>query len=160
MVRQYLNVLIDSLHKKDQILDRIICVNEKQTALIKADSFDESAYDQSVEEKDKLIAALEPLDDGFESVDDRIKSELSTEQGRKLYINEIRTLKGLISAITDKSMAIQAAEERNKKALENYFEQERARIKNGRIGTRTAMSYYNNMKNRNFIPPQFLDSKN
>ena len=160
MIKQYIEILTDSLQKKEQILDRIIGINEQQTAIIKADTLDEEGFDKTVEEKDTLIAKLDDLDNGFERVFARVEEELSSEAGRKQYAAQIGIMKTLITSITGKSMTIQAGEEHNKKALERYFREERERIKSGRIGSKTALNYYNNMKNRNHVPPHFLDSKN
>lgn len=160
MTKQYLNILIDSLQKKVKILDEILQKNEEQSAILKKPVFDEAEFDKSTSEKDKLIAALNPLDEGFETVFGHVQKELSTETGRKAYATEIIRMKELITSITEKSVAIQAGEQRNKRALETYFNKEREAIRSGRTGSKAALNYYNNMKNRNYVPPHFLDSKN
>lgn len=160
MTKQYVGMLVDSLQKKVQILDDIVAINKRQSDIIKAAALDEEAFDREAEKKDALITELDTLDDGFDRIFGHVEAELSTETGRKPYTEEIRRMKELITTITEKSMQIQAGEERNRKSLEAYFEKERAQIKTGRVGTKTAMNYYNNMKNRNYIPPHFLDSKN
>lgn len=160
MTKQYLNILIDSLQKKVKILDEILRQNEEQSAILKKPVFDEAEFDKSVSEKDKLIEALNPLDEGFETVFGHVQKELSTEAGKKAYTAEIVKMKELITSITEKSVAIQAGEQRNKRALETYFDKEREAIRNGRTGSKAALNYYNNMKNRNYVPPHFLDSKN
>lgn len=160
MTKQYLNILIDSLQKKVKILDEIIEQNEEQSAILREPVFDEEAFDKIVAKKDRLIVELNPLDEGFESIFGHVEEELSTEAGRKAYTAEIGRMKELITTITEKSVAIQAGEQRNKRALEAYFNKERETVKSGRTGTKAAINYYNNMKNRNFVPPHFLDSKN
>ncbi len=160
MTKQYIGILIDSLQKKDKILSQIMQINQRQNDIIRGESLDEEAFEREAEQKDELIAELDELDEGFDRIFRHVEKELSTEAGRKPYAVEILRMKELISAITEKSVTIQAGEARNKKALEDYFRTERDRIKTGRIGSKTALNYYNNMKNRNFIPPHFLDSKN
>jgi hypothetical protein len=160
MTKQYLNILIDSLRKKDKILTELIQLNEEQTTILKQEKFDEAAFDANAAAKDKRIAALNPLDEGFESVFAHVQEELSDDQRRQLYKQEIQQLKELITSITEKSMTIQAGEQRNKQSLELYFSRERERIRNGRTGSKVAINYYNNMKNRTFVPPHFWDSKN
>lgn len=160
MTKQYLNVLIDSLRKKERILSELITKNEEQAEILGKEEFDEAAFDVNSEEKGRLIKQLNPLDEGFEAVFGHVEEELSTEQGRQAYKKEIQQMKDLITSITEKSMTIQAGEQRNKKALENYFSKERERIRSGRTGSKAALNYYNNMKNRTFVPPHFLDSKN
>lgn len=160
MTKQYLNVLIDSLRKKEKKLSELIVKNEEQAEILRKEEFDEEAFDVNSEEKGRLIKQLNPLDEGFETVFGHVEEELSTERGRQTYKKEIQQMKDLITSITEKSMTIQAGEQRNKKALENYFNKERERIRGGRTGSKAAMNYYNNMKNRTFVPPHFLDSKN
>ncbi|MBE5871430.1 MAG: flagellar protein FliT [Lachnospiraceae bacterium] len=160
MTKQYIGILIDSLQKKDKVLSQIIQINRKQTDIIKTEPLDEDAFDREAEEKDGLISELDELDEGFDRVFHYVEKELSTDEGRKPYATEILQMKALISAITEKSVTIQAGEARNKKALEDFFKTERDRIKTGRVGSKTALNYYNNMKNRNHVPPHFLDSKN
>lgn len=159
MTKQYLNILIESLQKKNYILTELITKNEEQAALLKQEKFDEAAFDRVVDEKGKLIDGLNPLDEGFESIYERIHVEMESEAGKKAYASEIRKMQDLIRSITEKSMTIQAGEARNKQAVEAFFRREREQIKNGRTNSKAAMNYYRNMKQTNFVEPYFLDSK-
>lgn len=159
-MKQYLDILIDSLVKKEDILTKLIDLNEKQKQLIDADVFDGDAFDDVSEQKGEWIDKLDSLDDGFETVFERVSDGLSTEDGKKQYRNEIIRMQDLIQSITDKSMQIQRGEESNKQALERYFHNQRDQIKSGRVGTKAALNYYRNMKNTNVSLPHFLDSKN
>jgi len=159
MTKQYLNILIESLEKKERILQKIIVQNEEQALLLKQEMFDVQAFDKTVEEKGKLIDTLAPLDDGFESIYEHIHEELASEAGKKKYAAEILRMQELIRCITDKSMTIQAGEQRNKQGVESFFRKEREQIKSGRTNSKAAMNYYRNMKKMNYVPPHFLDSK-
>ena len=97
------------------------------------------------------------LDEGFETVYDRIKEQLI---GRKeQYAVQIRILQNLISELTDKSVKLQAMEQRNKTAVEQQFRKSREKIRQGRQNKQAALNYYKNMNHSNYVPPQFLDDK-
>ena len=132
-MENYLSVLEDSLKKKLQILDELATYTMEQQELLKAEELDYDAFDQLVEKKDPLVQMIMELDQGFETVYDRIKEQLIGHKER--YVAQIRTLQDLISELTDKSVKLQAMEQRNKTAVEQQF------------------------RNSNYVPPQFLDDK-
>lgn len=160
MTKQYVDMLIESLQKKKQLLDQIASLCKKQSELVKQDELDVEAFDKLFDQKGDMIAQLDLLDEGFDSVFDRVKQDLATDEQRSAYTNEIRTMQNLIRQITDLSMRIQTSEERNKAAIDLYFAKQRAGIKQGREGSSVAMNYYLNMKNRQIVPPHFYDTKN
>lgn len=160
MTKQYLDMLIESLQKKKQLLDDISGLCDKQSELVKQEELDADLFDQLFDQKGDMIAQLDLLDNGFDSVFDRVKQELATPEQKAVYANEIRMLQDLIRQVTDLSMRIQTSEERNKAAVESYFAKQRAGIKQGREGSSVAMNYYLNMKNRQIVPPHFYDTKN
>ena len=156
-MENYLSVLEDSLRKKQQILDELTTYTVQQQELLKAEELDYEAFDQLVEKKDPLIQMIMELDEGFETVYDRIKEQLI---GRKeQYAVQIRILQNLISELTDKSVKLQALEQRNKTAVEQQFRKSREKIRQGRQNKQAALNYYKNMNHSNYVPPQFLDDK-
>lgn len=156
-MENYLSVLEDSLRKKQQILDELTTYTVQQQELLKAEELDYEAFDQLVEKKDPLIQMIMELDEGFETVYDRIKEQLI---GRKeQYAVQIRILQNLISELTDKSVKLQAMEQRNKTAVEQQFRKSREKIRQGRQNKQAALNYYKNMNHSNYVPPQFLDDK-
>ena len=94
-----------------------------QTEILKKETFDMEAFDRTVDEKDAFVTELIKLDEGFESLYDRIKEEFARDKSS--YAGQIKHLQKLISEITDKNVSIQAEESRNKAMLENYFAKER-----------------------------------
>ncbi|MBO4616041.1 MAG: flagellar protein FliT [Lachnospiraceae bacterium] len=143
----YLTTMIESLEKKDAILTEIMKKDSEQAALLKEEDFSFDKYDKTVEEKDVLIFRLEKLDDGFESLYNKVKEEL--DANRALYTSQIRRMQELIGSITDKSASIQAEEARNKAALENVFRSEREKLRAGRSGVKALKSYNQAMNFRN-----------
>ena len=94
MTTNYLQIMIDSLKKKTDILIKIVSLNEKQNEILTKEELNQDAFENNMHEKGECIDELEKLDEGFQSVFDRIKEELSSN--KQLYFNEIETMKKLI----------------------------------------------------------------
>lgn len=156
-MENYLSVLEESLRKKLQILDELTSYTMAQQDLLRAEEMDYDAFDQLVEKKDPLVQMIMELDQGFEVVYDRIKEQLLGH--KELYAVQIRTLQNLVSELTDKSVKLQAMEQRNKTAVEQQFRKSREKIRQGRQNKQAALNYYKNMNHSDFVPPQFLDNK-
>ena len=153
----YLSVLEDSLKKKLQILDELTDYTMQQQELLKVEELDYEAFDSLVDQKDPLIQRIMELDQGFETVYDRIKEQLL--DNKEQYAAQIKALQSLIGELTDKSVKLQTMEQRNKSAIEQQFRKSREKIRQGRQNKQAALNYYKNMNNANYVPPQFLDDK-
>lgn len=153
----YLSVLEDSLKKKLQILDELTDYTTQQQELLKVEELDYEAFDRLVDQKEPLIQRIMELDQGFETVYDRIKEQLLGN--KEQYAAQIRALQSLIGELTDKSVKLQTMEQRNKSAVEQQFRKSREKIRKGRQNKQAALNYYKNMNNVNYVPPQFLDDK-
>ncbi len=153
----YLSVLEDSLKKKLQILDELTDYTMQQQELLKVEELDYEAFDRLVDQKDPLIQKIMELDQGFETVYDRIKEQLLGN--KEQYAAQIKALQSLIGELTDKSVKLQTMEQRNKSAVEQQFRKSREKIRKGRQNKQAALNYYKNMNNSNYVSPQFLDDK-
>jgi len=149
MNETYLTALIESLEKKNEVLSSIIDKNVEQADLLKEDEFSFEKFDKNAEEKGVLIYRLEKLDEGFDSLYEKVKEELDKDRAK--YSDEIRRMQELITDITDKSAKIKAGEARNKAALENIFKTEREKLRNGRSGVKALKSYSQAMNFKNNI---------
>jgi len=147
MTNTYVTALVESLEKKNKVLDEIIEKNKEQKALLSEENFSFEKFDKNTEEKGVLIYRLNQLDEGFESLYEKVKAELDTY--RDSYADKIRRMQELIRDITDKSASIQAEEARNKSALEQIFKNEREKLKSGRSGVKALKSYSQAMNFRN-----------
>jgi len=157
MLNQYLTILIESLQKKSKVLEDISAYNERQSRLFKSGDASLESFDGLVEEKGKLIDALVKLDEGFETLYERIADEVVTN--KDLYADQIRQLQEWIKKVTDQSVAIQAQETRNKDLVENYFRRQKEQLKSKKQSSQAAINYYKNMSRTSVVSPQFLDSK-
>ncbi|RDU21897.1 flagellar export chaperone FlgN [Anaerosacchariphilus polymeriproducens] len=154
---KYVIILIESLQKKIKVLDAIIEKNKEQKEIIKVDMMDTDQFENNIQEKAKLIDELNLLDEGFESIYNRVKEELTEK--KDLYQKEIKTLQGLIGEITGKVMEIQAQEERNKSTIIQQFGKMRTKIKKSKASKNAALNYYKSMNKLTISDPQFLDRK-
>lgn len=157
MIKNYLKILEESLLKKIEVLDRIIAYNKDQEELLKREDVSLEELDANMAKKDELIQSLLKLDEGFESLYEKIREQLLGNKA--LYAEQIRTLQELITIVTDKGVAVKAQEERNKRLVEKYFTREKNELRRGRQASKAAYDYYKNMNNVNVVSPQIMDQK-
>ena len=157
MTGNYLTLLEESLRRKLQVMEEIQKYNMRQQEIFQSGEVDIDKFDEYVAEKGVLIDKLTALDSGFEKLYAKVSEEL--QGSREQYADQIRTLQGLVTQVTDRSVDIQAQEARNKKLVEDFFRRERDGIKIGRKSTKAAIGYYNYMSKTAVVAPQFMDSK-
>lgn len=154
---QYLNILIESLHKKIDVLEEIERISNRQSEIVAAQPVNYEEFDRCVDDKEVCLEQLSSLDEGFESLYSRVGSEL--ENNKLLYADQIKECQKLIAVIMDKSVAIQSLEARNKQKIEEIFRKERKSFNKGKRSVEVARNYYKNMNNTNVITPHFMDQK-
>lgn len=133
MEQTYIDIMIQSLEKKEQVLDRIIELDIKQKN------------------------QLNNLDSGFEKLFERTKEELNGH--KEDYKEQIRTMQEHIRSITDKSVKIQSQEARNKDLMTLKFASIKKQAREVRVGTQAASRYYKSMSGTGYMEPQFMDNK-
>lgn len=157
MEQNCVQILVQSLEKKNGILDTIIEQNTLQETILKQEEFDMDAFEETVDAQNELIEQLEQLDTGFEALYDRVREDMMRDKDK--YRQEIAAMQELIQQITDKVVTVNAGNMRNKTLAENQFKKTRATIRNGVSKSKVARGYYNNMNNLNCVAPQFYDNK-
>lgn len=155
--RDYVQILVESLHKKLMILEEILKQNVVQAEAAGKDPFDMERFEDAVDKKTELINELTALDNGFEAVYDRVCEELT--KNRSSYAEQIKGMQQLIQQISDRSIEVQASEARNKKLVEAAFRNTRKQFGQGMTSVRAASDYYKNMSRVNYIDPQLMDMK-
>ena len=159
MISASLDMLEESLQKKVEILTGIEEQNAKQAEVLNdSGKVDDAAFDATVDAKSKLIDEINSLDDGFQSLFDRVKEEIG--EHKEKYADQIKRMQKLIQEITGKSASIEASEHRNKRLAEKYFSTARENMNQSRNSSSAAFNYYQTMNNFKNIPPQFMDKKN
>ena len=158
MNKQYISVMVESLEKKLCILGEIYQSCQRQAEIIAKDPVDFEEFDRCMDAKDNYIQELDKLDEGFEMLYDRVKQEL--KNNKALYGEQIQRMQHAISEIMEKSTAIQALEERNKRAVEANFAKERKELSKGKRSLNVAMNYYRSMTgSAGGTEPQIMDQK-
>jgi len=157
MQETYVDIMIQSLNKKIQVLDRIIELNLIQKETLEDPKAEIEEFDKTVEEKSQLIEQMQQLDSGFEKLYARVQEEL--QANKEAYVQQIQTMQSCIRRITDKSMEIQAQEARNRDLMVRKFAYVKETAKNVRTNSKIASQYYKNMMKLNYVDPQFMDNK-
>lgn len=156
MTDNYLQMMIDSLNKKKEILLDIISYNEQQNEILSASEFDSEAFDANMKAKGGCIDELDKLDEGFQTLFNRVRDELN--DNKEQYAQEIAAMKKLITEVTEAGTRIEVQEKRNKVKVEEMFRRERQEHKEAKRSASMAKSYYQNM-NKLSSEPQFMDTK-
>ena len=154
--QNYLQIMIDSLEKKKTVLQDIVDYNIEQERILTQQEFDGDVFQKNMEDKAECIDKLNTLDEGFQSIYDRVREDV---QMYKLnYKDDIRRLQELIKEVSALSASIQAQESRNKLQIERRFRKLREETKTAKRSVSMANKYYQNM-NRLSSEPQFMDKK-
>ena len=146
MEKQYIQMMLESLQKKEQVLDGLLVQSEKQKEVLSAQEVDWDSFDQITVVKGELIDELLKLDEGFDALFERVKEPLTAQ-------------KATIRSLTDKSAELEAMEQRNKKMVESRMAESRQAIRQSKLGSQAAMQYYQRMNRINTIDPQLMDKK-
>ena len=142
----YINILNDTLKKKEENLRALTKATETQTALLDAPELDIEAFNKTVDEKDELLVRLEELDTGFMSLYEKVKESLLTDAAS--YADQIAQTQELVKTQTELSAALQAAEERNRAKLALHMSRGRQRVRDFNVNSKTAAAYYKNMSGK------------
>lgn len=157
MKQTYIDIMIQSLERKIQVLDQIVEVNIRQENILEDKKAEVEEFDKTVEEKTALIEQMQQLDSGFEKLYARVEEEL--RGNKENHAASIKKMQSLIRKITDKSMEIQTQEARNKDLLIRKMTYVKDTAKSLRTNSKIASQYYKNMMKLNFVDPQFMDNK-
>ncbi|WP_408072071.1 flagellar protein FliT [Butyrivibrio sp. JL13D10] len=159
MTESYLDMMEESLREKITVLEDIVKENETQKEILESTTeFDEERFDEAISRKGELIRRVENLNDGFESLYERVKREL--EDNKDKYREKIAVFQNLIREITGLSNSIEAGEKRNRALAKNYFSSSKGQINQNRKSSQAALDYYLTMNKSKITPPQFYDTKN
>jgi flagellar biosynthesis/type III secretory pathway chaperone len=144
MPETYIDIMLQSLKKKEKVLDEIIRLNDKQKDCLTEMGKKVEEFDETVEAKSACIKQLEQLDSGFEKLFAQVENELNVN--REAYAAQIEEMQNRIRRVTEKSVKIQAQEARNKDMMKDKFQRVRDQAVAVRSNSRAIQGYYNSMK--------------
>ncbi|HCJ76980.1 MAG TPA: flagellin biosynthesis protein FlgN [Roseburia sp.] len=153
----YIEILKQSLTKKLELLDTIMALNVLQKDMLENPDLDPDELDENLNRKADLVEQLSKLDDGFGQIYDRVRTELM--ENRTAYTEDIAQMKRDITAIMDKSTAIQSQEKRNQVLMQQKFTSVKKQIKEVKKSRQAVNSYYRNMMKMGAPEAAFLDDK-
>lgn len=154
---EYVTILVESLQKKNKILDAIRAANEEQKILLADEMLGPDDFEKTIDKKAALIDELNKLDVGFEQIYEKVRPEI--EQHMDKYAEQIREMQDMIRQIVEKTMSAQAEEARNKQLIEAKFSSVKKQIREVKSSQKAVNTYYQNMMKSNYLDSQFLDRK-
>lgn len=155
---QYVEMMIASLDKKQELLKCIMEVNGRLEMLVSQPSMELEEFRILMDEKDAYVQQINGLNDGFQSVFDKIKGAIN--ENRELYREQIRTMQQQIRAITDDTVKLEEAEAKLKLSIEGQFARMHREAQSAKKGMSVAQNYYKSMAGTHVIDSQFMDTKN
>lgn len=157
MSETYLAIMLQSLKKKEQVLDEIIRLNDLQQKQLTDQATPVDDFDKTVEDKSACIDQLDQLDSGFEKLYAQVQEEL--QANKEQYADTIRELQKRIRSVTDKSIMIQAQEARNKDLMMQKFTTVRKHAKDVRANSKAITGYYKTMTHSGYMDSRYMDGK-
>lgn len=157
MSETYLAIMLQSLKKKEQVLDEIIRLNDLQKKQLTDQATPVDDFDKTVEDKSACIDQLDQLDSGFEKLYAQVQEEL--QANKEQYADTIRELQKCIRSVTDKSIMIQAQEARNKDLMMQKFTTVRKHAKDVRANSKAITGYYKTMTHSGYMDSRYMDGK-
>lgn len=152
-----LQILIESLQKKEKILKEILGKSKEQYALAEAEKLEVEQFDALVDEKAQLLSDMEKLDEGFDATYQRIKEQLL--KNKDMYSKQIAELQQLIQSTMDLGAQICTTESRTKDKLAAAITVERQDLIQKKVSMKAVANYYKESNNLKYIDPYFMDSK-
>ena len=141
--RVYIDALKRSLKKKVAILSEIDLQNRRQRELLEEERASADDFEETMNEKARLIEELDKLDEGFDEVFFKVKDEF--DKNKALYKDDIAIMQEYIRIIMDKSTLVQTQEKMNKELFEKKASAVKAERKTLTTNMRVADLYQQNM---------------
>lgn len=157
MSETYLAIMLQSLKKKEQVLDEIIRLNDLQKKQLTDQATPVDDFDKTVEDKSACIDQLDQLHSGFEKLYAQVQEEL--QANKEQYADTIKALQKCIRSVTDKSIMIQAQEARNKDLMMQKFTTVRKHAKDVRANSKAITGYYKTMTHSGYMDSRYMDGK-
>lgn len=152
-----LQLLIEALEKKKNILEDILQKSKDQNDVASLENFDADRFDLLVDDKAELLQQMESIDDGFDAVYHRIKDEML--QKKDDFKTEIARMQQLIRETIDLGAQIHTTEVRTKEKLGVAIERSRQDLRRQKQSSQTVMDYYKANSQLNYTESYFIDQK-
>ncbi len=145
-INTYISVLHGSLRKKLELIKEILGLTKEQNRVLSKEEVDIDSFDRIVSQKELKINEVLSIDNGFQSLYDKISAAVKENPGQ--YRQQILEMQNFISIITSLGVEIENLEHKNKEKFKNFIVSKRNGIKDFKVSNKTAVSYYKNMSNQ------------
>lgn len=152
-----LNILIEALVKKEELLIAILADSKKQLEIVSKSNLDTESFDELVDHKANLLLSMEKVDEGFDMVYNKIKNKLL--ENRESYKLEICQLQNLIRETMDTGAEIHRTETDVKRLLTSVLNSSRKHLQKEKAESKAVFHYYKQANQMNFVDPAFMDQK-
>lgn len=153
----YINIMVESLEKKRDVLSQIIELNRQQKFQLQDPNLSPEEFEKNLSYKGQLIDKLNLLDNGFEELFERVRETL--DSNREQYAEEILKMQSLIKDISAQTNTIQTQELRNREEAIRKFADVRQQVKGVRNSQKVVRQYYDNMMGQRNASAQIIDNK-
>lgn len=143
MERVYVDMMEDTLKRKEEILTIIYNRTKEQEILLKEEKLNEERFNELIQEKGERIEQLNQMDGGFDRLFKQVEKEITAN--REAYREQILRMQKLITLVSELGMKIQALEHQNSERFKIYLSTQRKTIRDFHMNNRTASTYYKNM---------------
>ncbi len=157
MVEKKLKLLEQNLLKRNELLDDLYGLCDRQVVLLDDPDMEVEVFDACMDEQDELVQELIVLTEDAETLCEFFQKEKISADGP--YAGQIECMQPLIAQVINKTNSLQEKEQIKKQKLNAYFECERKVLGSGRRSSKAALDYYKSMNRSNVVPPQFMDQK-
>ena len=141
----YVNMMVDTLERKKNILETILHQTREQETLLKDEEMDIDVFQQIIDAKGKEIEELNQMDEGFDALFRHVEKEIN--ENRENYRSQIQKMQHLIREVSELGIQIQALEHQNSGHFKIYLANQKKTVRNFYTNNRTAANYYQNMAN-------------
>lgn len=153
-----IDLMVESLEKKKLFLEEILRYTKEQATLLTKEELDLRSFNNIMKNKQVRIDKLIQLDQGFESLFERIRTTITNQPD--IYKEAIQQMQSLIKETTDLGVEIQVQEERNKIQFDAKSKNVKGEVKAFRHHKSAMKKYQNNYnKQQKADSPHFFDSK-
>ena len=156
-INNYLELMKESLVKKEKTLIAIFELTKTQEKFLNAEEFDGEAFDDLMSKKSILIEEINKLDEGFDLTYKRVADKIKAEP--KVFKDKIEKLQMLIRNLVDKGVEIETTERRNQVKFDMKVSKGKDRIRNYNLNSNAVTKYYNNMSGNIASDTYFVDKK-
>lgn len=157
METNYIQIMIESLEKKNVVLGKIIDLNRQQNILLQDMNLQPEEFEKNMEYKSNLVEQLNLLDSGFEKLYEEVRAEL--QNNRAEYRTEIEQMQSLIREISVRTNTIQTQEKRSRQQAEQKFADVRKQVKGVRSSQKVVQQYYQSMLHQKNADVSVIDNK-